>query len=53
MPQLCVAWVLAQGKDVVPVIGTKHREKLDENLEALHIKLSAGRMLPTPRRTDI
>lgn len=40
VPQLCVAWLLAQGKDIVPVIGTKHREKLDENIEALRLKLT-------------
>ncbi len=40
VPQLCVAWVLAQGADVVPIIGTKRREKLDENLGALSVKLS-------------
>jgi aryl-alcohol dehydrogenase-like predicted oxidoreductase len=39
--QLVLAWVLAQGKDVVPIPGTKRRERIDENLEALSIKLSA------------
>jgi aryl-alcohol dehydrogenase-like predicted oxidoreductase len=39
-PQLALAWVLAQGKDVVPIPGTKRKERVDENLKALEIKLS-------------
>src|SRR5450631_976326 len=30
--QLALAWVLAQGKDVVPIPGTKHRSYLEENV---------------------
>jgi aryl-alcohol dehydrogenase-like predicted oxidoreductase len=40
-PQLALAWMLAQGKDIVPIPGTKRRERIDENLKALEIKLSA------------
>jgi aryl-alcohol dehydrogenase-like predicted oxidoreductase len=40
-PQLALAWVLAQGDDIVPIPGTKRRERIDENLKALDIKLSA------------
>jgi len=39
-PQLVLAWVLAQGKDIIPIPGTKRRERVDENLKALDIKLS-------------
>ncbi|HWM44594.1 MAG TPA: aldo/keto reductase [Burkholderiales bacterium] len=39
--QLVLAWVLAQGKDVVPIPGTKRRERIDENLGALKIRLTA------------
>ena len=39
--QLVLAWVLAQGKDVVPIPGTKRKERIDENLAALKLKLSA------------
>jgi aryl-alcohol dehydrogenase-like predicted oxidoreductase len=39
--QLALAWVLAQGKDVIPIPGTKRRERIEENLAALDIKLSA------------
>ena len=38
--QLALAWILAQGKDIVPIPGTKHREKLEENILATEIKLS-------------
>ena len=37
--QLALAWVLAQGSDVVPIPGTKHRSRLDENLGALDVHL--------------
>jgi aryl-alcohol dehydrogenase-like predicted oxidoreductase len=38
--QLALAWVLAQGEDVVPIPGTKHRKYLDENIGALDVKLT-------------
>jgi aryl-alcohol dehydrogenase-like predicted oxidoreductase len=40
MPQLVLAWLLAQGKDIVPIPGTKRKERFDENLASLQIKLS-------------
>jgi aryl-alcohol dehydrogenase-like predicted oxidoreductase len=39
--QLALAWVLAQGPDIVPIPGTKRRKYLDENLDALDVRLSA------------
>lgn len=39
--QLALAWVLAQGNDIVPIPGTKRRAYLDENISALNIHLSA------------
>jgi aryl-alcohol dehydrogenase-like predicted oxidoreductase len=39
--QLVLAWLLAQGPDLVPIPGTKHQERLDENLGALETRLSA------------
>src|SRR5690606_19171058 len=39
--QLVLAWLLAQGTDIVPIPGTKRKERVDENLSALEIKLSA------------
>ena len=38
--QLALAWVLAQGIDVVPIPGTKRITYLDENIDALDIELS-------------
>ena len=40
--QLVLAWVLAQGKDVIPIPGTKRVQRVDENLAAVGIKLSAS-----------
>ncbi|MGY1830010.1 aldo/keto reductase [Geodermatophilus sp. SYSU D01180] len=39
--QLALAWVLAQGPDVVPIPGTKRRSYLEENAGALAVELSA------------
>jgi len=38
--QLALAWVLAQGEDVVPIPGTKRRRYLEENVIALNLVLS-------------
>ena len=38
--QLALAWVLAQGEDIVPIPGTKHIEYLKENIAALEVVLS-------------
>jgi aryl-alcohol dehydrogenase-like predicted oxidoreductase len=38
--QLALAWVLAQGKDVVPIPGTKQVKYLEENIAALEIELT-------------
>ena len=38
--QLALAWVLAQGTDIVPIAGTKRRTYLDENAEAVRITLA-------------
>jgi len=39
--QLCLAWLLAQGDDVIPIPGTKRLERLKENLGALDVTLTA------------
>ena len=39
--QLALAWVLAQGNDIVPIPGTKRRKYLEENIGALDIELTA------------
>jgi aryl-alcohol dehydrogenase-like predicted oxidoreductase len=38
--QLAIAWVLAQGEDVVPIPGTKRRSYLEENVGALDVELT-------------
>jgi len=38
--QLALAWVLAQGEDIVPIPGTKRRERLEENVAALDVELT-------------
>jgi aryl-alcohol dehydrogenase-like predicted oxidoreductase len=39
--QLALAWVLAQGDDIVPIPGTKRRKYLQENVGALDVALTA------------
>ena len=39
--QVALAWVLAQGEDIVPIPGTKHRNYLEQNAAAADVKLSA------------
>ncbi len=39
--QLALAWLLAQGDDIVPIPGTKRRSYLDENAAAVEIELDA------------
>jgi aryl-alcohol dehydrogenase-like predicted oxidoreductase len=38
--QLALAWVLAQGRDIVPIPGTKRRRYLEDNVGALDVSLS-------------
>jgi aryl-alcohol dehydrogenase-like predicted oxidoreductase len=38
--QLAVAWVLSRGTDIIPLIGTKRRDRLAESLAALELTLS-------------
>ena len=40
--QLALAWLLAQGEHIVPIPGTKKRERLRENLGAVDVELSAN-----------
>jgi aryl-alcohol dehydrogenase-like predicted oxidoreductase len=39
--QLAIAWVLAQGDDIVPIPGSKHRSRLEENANAAAVRLTA------------
>jgi len=40
--QLVLAWLLAQGPDVIPIPGTKRIDRLEENLGALRVDLTAA-----------
>ncbi|MGZ8666292.1 MAG: aldo/keto reductase, partial [Solirubrobacterales bacterium] len=42
--QLAIAWVLSRGDDVVPLVGARRRDRLDEALGALAIELGAGEL---------
>ncbi len=42
--QIAIAWVLAQGADIVPLIGARRRDRLGEALGALAVKLTADDM---------
>ena len=46
--RLALAWVLAQGKDIVPIPGTKRRKYLVDNVGALDVTLDDGEL----RRID-
>jgi aryl-alcohol dehydrogenase-like predicted oxidoreductase len=39
--QLALAWLLAQGPDIVPIPGTKRKERLEENVKAASVRLDA------------
>ena len=43
--QLALAWVLAQGNDIVPIPGTKRRKYLEENVAAADLKLTPDDLL--------
>jgi aryl-alcohol dehydrogenase-like predicted oxidoreductase len=42
--QLAIAWVASRGQDIIPLIGTKRRDRLAEALGALDLTLSAGEL---------
>jgi aryl-alcohol dehydrogenase-like predicted oxidoreductase len=39
-PQLALAWLLAKGRDLVPIPGTKRRRNVEENIAAVDIALT-------------
>ena len=47
--QLALAWVLAQGDDIVPIPGTKRRSYLDQNIAATRVSLSADELAEIDR----
>jgi aryl-alcohol dehydrogenase-like predicted oxidoreductase len=42
--QLAIAWVASRGEDIIPLIGTKRRERLAEALKGLDLTLSADEL---------
>ena len=42
--QLALAWVLAQGDDIVPIPGTRRRKNLEENMGALDVQLTSAQL---------
>jgi aryl-alcohol dehydrogenase-like predicted oxidoreductase len=53
LPQLAIAWVLAQGADVLPIPGMKTRAHLDDNLGALEVILSVAEEQELRRLVDM
>jgi pyridoxine 4-dehydrogenase len=47
VPQLAIAWVLAQGDDIVPLLGARTREQLADALEALTLQLNGEQLAQT------
>ena len=44
LPQLALAWLLAQGEDIIPIPGRKSRERLEQNLKAIDIEFNADEL---------
>jgi aryl-alcohol dehydrogenase-like predicted oxidoreductase len=42
--QLALAWLLAQGDDIVPIPGTKRQKYLEENIRALEVELTVAEL---------
>ena len=42
--QVAIAWVAAQGNDIVPLVGARRRERLTEALGALDVKLTPAHL---------
>jgi aryl-alcohol dehydrogenase-like predicted oxidoreductase len=42
--QLAIAWVASRGRDIIPLIGTKRRERLSEAIRALELPLSGDEL---------
>jgi aryl-alcohol dehydrogenase-like predicted oxidoreductase len=47
--QVAIAWVLGRGEDIVPLVGARTRERLDEALGALEVHLDAGELADLER----
>ena len=54
--QVALAWLLHQGEDIVPIPGTKRRAYLEENVDAIDVRLSEADLAridaAAPQRND-
>jgi aryl-alcohol dehydrogenase-like predicted oxidoreductase len=50
--QLAIAWVMAQGEDILPIPGMKTRAHLADNLAALEVRLSRAELEQLARQVD-
>ena len=50
--QLALAWLLAQGGDIVPIPGTKRRTHLADNLAAVGVAINADEAAALSRAVD-
>jgi aryl-alcohol dehydrogenase-like predicted oxidoreductase len=41
---VALAWLLARGKDIIPIPGTRRIQRLEENIRALEVQLTPGDM---------
>ena len=41
MAGIATAWVLSRGEDIVPLVGARRRDQLEESLRALEVRLTA------------
>ena len=48
-PAMALAWLLAQGQDIVPIPGTRQSARLDENIGALEVRLSEDELASIDR----
>jgi aryl-alcohol dehydrogenase-like predicted oxidoreductase len=51
--QIAIAWVLAQGNDIVPLVGARKRDRLAESLGALEVELSASDLAQIGRAVPV
>jgi aryl-alcohol dehydrogenase-like predicted oxidoreductase len=51
--QLAVAWVLSRGKDVIPLVGARRRDQLNEALDALQVSFSADELAEIEKAAPI
>jgi pyridoxine 4-dehydrogenase len=51
--QLALAWVLSKGKEIIPLVGARHRQQLKDALEALPISLSPDEIATIERAVPL